>query len=161
MQPHTHPPDHTRRTCSHTIPPLLPWPHTPSHPRSLTHSSNVSRSKMPAGSTLILLSFRSRCLGTTRGGSQPSHTPPAHARWHACPCPYQSCIHVETRTDIDAANIQHRNTHVNIIDTYRRGGRILMAQNTPSHTCSHTHCLSFSHGPIHPPTLAPSLTQAT
>ena len=36
-------------TCSHT----LPWPHTPSNPRSRTHPSDVSRSKMPGGSTLI------------------------------------------------------------------------------------------------------------
>ena len=48
-------PSHTR---SHTLPPLLPWPNTPSHPRSLTHPSDVSRSKMPAGSTLIALPFR-------------------------------------------------------------------------------------------------------
>ena len=70
-------PSHTR---SHTLPPLLPWPHTPSHPRSLTHSSDVSWSKMPGGSTLIALPYRPSNLGTRRGGSQPSHTPPAHAR---------------------------------------------------------------------------------
>ena len=42
-------------TCSHTLPPLLPWPHTPSHPRSLTHVRDVSWSKMPAGSSPIAL----------------------------------------------------------------------------------------------------------
>jgi hypothetical protein len=67
-------------SCSHSLPPLLPWPHTPSHPRSLTHPSDVSWSKMPAGSTLIAVPDRTRSLGTRRGGSQPSHTPPAHAR---------------------------------------------------------------------------------
>jgi hypothetical protein len=83
-------------TCSHTLPPLLPWPHTPSHPRSLTHQSDVSRSKMPAGSTLIALPSRKRPLGTRRGGSQPSHTPPAHARCvhqhaHACAHAHAPC----------------------------------------------------------------------
>ncbi len=48
-------PSHTR---SHTLPPLLPWPHTRTHPRSLTHPSDVSRSKMPAGSTMIALLYR-------------------------------------------------------------------------------------------------------
>ena len=92
-------PSHTR---SHTLPPLLPWPHTPSHPRSLTHPSDVSWSKMPAGSTLIALPYRSRALGTRRGGSQPSHTPPAHARCvhqhaHACaPCTCAVHMHVCT-----------------------------------------------------------------
>ena len=82
-------PSHTR---THTLPPLLPWPHTPSHPRSLTHVSDVSWSKMPAGSTLIALPSSQSSLGTRRGGSQPSHSPPAHARCvhqhaHACaPC---------------------------------------------------------------------------
>jgi len=91
-------------TCSHTIPLLLPWPHTPSHPRSLTHPSDVSWSKMPGGSTLIALSDRARCLGTRRGGSQPSHTPPAHARCvhqhaHACaPCTCAMHMHVCTVT---------------------------------------------------------------
>ncbi len=70
-------PSHTR---SDTLPPLLPWPHTRTHPRSLTHPSDVSRSKMPAGSTLIVLLNRLRRLGTRRGGSQPSHSPPPHAR---------------------------------------------------------------------------------
>ena len=89
-------------TCSHTLPPLLPWPHTPSHPRSLTHPSDVSWSKMPAGSTLIALPPRKRYLGTRRGGSQPSHTPPAHARCvhqhaHACaPCTCAMHMHVCT-----------------------------------------------------------------
>ena len=68
-------PSHTR---SHTLPPLLPWPHTPSHPRSLTHWSDVSWSKMPGGSTLIALPYRWRYLGTRRGGSQPSHTLQQH-----------------------------------------------------------------------------------
>ena len=92
-------PSHTR---SHTLPPLLPWPHTPSHPRSLTHVSDVSWSKMPGGSTLIALASSSRPLGTRRGGSQPSHTPPAHARCvhqhaHACaPCPCAMHMHVCT-----------------------------------------------------------------
>ena len=92
-------PSHTR---SHTLPPLLPWPHTPSHPRSLTHRSDVSRSKMPAGSTLIALPDRMSSLGTRRGGSQPSHTPPAHARCvhqhaHACaPCTCAMHMHVCT-----------------------------------------------------------------
>ena len=27
----------TSTSCSHTLRPLLPWPHTPSNPRSLTH----------------------------------------------------------------------------------------------------------------------------
>ena len=87
-------------TCSHTLPPLLTWPHTSSHPRSLTHRSDVSWSKMPAGSTLIALPYRSRRLGTRRGGSQPSHTPPAHARCvhqhaHACgPCTCAMHMHV-------------------------------------------------------------------
>ena len=90
-------PSHTR---SHTLPPLLPWPHTPSHPRSLTHPSDVSWSKMPGGSTLIALPPSSRPLGTRRGGSQPSHTPPAHARCvhqhaHACaPCTCAMHMHV-------------------------------------------------------------------
>ena len=92
---HTHGPYHTNPcSCSHTLPPLLPWPHTPSHPRSLTHCSDVSRSKMPAGSTLIALSCRPRRLGTRRGGSQPSHTPPAHARYvhqHAHACAPSTC----------------------------------------------------------------------
>ena len=92
-------PSHTR---SHTLPPLLPWPHTPSHPRSLTHTSDVSWSKMPGGSTLMALSDSSRVLGTRRGGSQPSHTPPAHARCvhqhaHACaPCTCAVHMHVCT-----------------------------------------------------------------
>ena len=92
-------PSHTR---SHTLPPLLPWPHTPSHPRSLTHRSDVSWSKMPGGSTLIALPDRWRYLGTRRGGSQPSHTPPAHARCvhqhaHACaPCTCAVHMHVCT-----------------------------------------------------------------
>ena len=92
-------PSHTR---SHTLPPLLPWPHTPSHPRSLTHRSDVSWSKMPGGSTLIALPPRKRFLGTRRGGSQPSHTPPAHARCvhqhaHACaPCTCAVHMHVCT-----------------------------------------------------------------
>ena len=82
-------PSHTR---SHTLPPLPQGPHTPSHSRPLTHVSDVSRSKMPAGSTLIALPFRWRNLSTRRGGSQPSHTPPAHARCvhqhaHSCMCP--------------------------------------------------------------------------
>jgi hypothetical protein len=87
-------------TCSHTLPPPLPWPHTPSHPRSLTHPSDVSWSKMPAGSTLIALLSRLRYLGTRRGGSQPSHSPPAHARCvhqhaHACaPCTCAMHMHV-------------------------------------------------------------------
>ena len=89
-------------TCSHTLPPLLPWPHTPSHPRSLTHPSDVSWSKMPAGSTLIALFCRRRTLGTRRGGSQPSHTPPAHARCvgqhaHAC-APCTCAVHMHVRT---------------------------------------------------------------
>ena len=54
-------PSHTR---SHTLPPLLPWPHTPSSSRALTHPSDVSWSKMPGGSTLIALPFRPRSLGT-------------------------------------------------------------------------------------------------
>jgi hypothetical protein len=89
-------------TCSHTLPPILPWPHTPSHTRSLTHPSDVSRSKMPAGSTLIALPSSQSCLGTRRGGSQPSHTPPAHARCvhqhaHACaPCTCAMHMHVCT-----------------------------------------------------------------
>jgi hypothetical protein len=75
-------------TCSHTLPPIPQWPHTPSRPRSLTHRSG-SGSKMPAGSTLIALPDRMRALGKRRGGSQPSHTPTAHARCvhqhgHAC-----------------------------------------------------------------------------
>ena len=70
---------HIGHTCSHTLPPLLPWPHTPSHPRSLTHESDVSSSKMPAGSTLIALPNRKRPLGTRRRRSQHSHTAPAHA----------------------------------------------------------------------------------
>ncbi len=70
-------PSHTR---SQTLPPLTRGHHTPSHPRSLTHPSDVSSSKMPAGSMLIALPPSSRFLGTRRGGSQPSHTPPAHAR---------------------------------------------------------------------------------
>ncbi len=90
-------PSHTR---SHTLPLLLRWPHTPSHPRSLTHPSDVSRSKMPGGSTLIALPNRLSSLGTRRGGSQPSHSPPAHARCvhqhaHACaPCTCAMHIHV-------------------------------------------------------------------
>jgi hypothetical protein len=98
---HTHGPDHTKPLMlPHTLPPLLPWPHTPSHPRSLTHPSDVSWSKMPAGSTLIWLPARLSSLGTTRGGSQPSHTPPAHARCvhqhaHACaPCTCTGHMHV-------------------------------------------------------------------
>ena len=92
-------PSHTR---SDTLPPLLPWPHRPSHLRSLTHPSDVSRSKMPGGSTLIALLDRVRYLGTRRGGSQPSHTPPAHARCvhqhaHACaPCTCAMPMHVCT-----------------------------------------------------------------
>ena len=92
-------PSHTR---SRTLPPLLPWPHTPSNPGSLTHPSDVSWSKMPGGSTLIALPCRSRSLGTRRGGSQPSHTPPAHARCvhqhaHACaPCTCAVHMHVCT-----------------------------------------------------------------
>jgi hypothetical protein len=92
-------PSHTR---SHTLPPLLLWPHTPTHPRSLTHPSDVSRSKMPTGSTLIALKNRRRRLGTRRGGSQPSHSPPAHARCvhqhaHACaPCTCAMHMHVCT-----------------------------------------------------------------
>jgi hypothetical protein len=92
-------PSHTR---SHTRPPLLPPTHTRTHPRSLTHPSDVSRSKMPAGSTLIALLDRSRRLGTRRGGSQPSHTPPAHARCvhqhaYACaPCTCAMHMHVCT-----------------------------------------------------------------
>ena len=90
-------PSHTR---SHTLPPLPQGPHTPSHSRPLTHVSDVSRSKMPAGSTLIALPSRTRYLGTRRGGSQPSHTPPAHARCvhqhaHACaPCTCTVHMHV-------------------------------------------------------------------
>jgi hypothetical protein len=78
----------TSHTCSHTLPPLLPWPNTPSHPRSLTHVSDVSWSKMPAGSTLIALSYRLRYLGTTRGGSHPpAHARCVHQQAHACaPC---------------------------------------------------------------------------
>jgi hypothetical protein len=92
-------PSHTR---SHELPPVLPWPHTPSHPRSLTHPSDVSWSKMPGGSTLIALPPRTSSLGTRRGGSQPSHTPPAHARCvhqhaHACaPCTCAVHMHVCT-----------------------------------------------------------------
>ena len=87
-------------TCSHKLPPLLPWPHTPSHPRSLTHPSDVSWSKMPGGSTLIALPSSQRVLGTRRGGSQPSHSPPAHSRCvyqhaHACaPCTCAMHMHV-------------------------------------------------------------------
>ena len=69
-----------RHTCSHTLSPLLPWPNTPSHPRSLTHTSDVSGSNTPAGRPLISLLFSQRYLGTRRGGSQPSHSPPAHAQ---------------------------------------------------------------------------------
>ena len=89
-------------TCSHTLPSLLPRPHTPSPPPSLTHPSDLSWSKMPAGSTLIALPYRWRSLGTRRGGSQPSHTPPAHARCvhqhaHACaPCTCAVHMHVCT-----------------------------------------------------------------
>ena len=89
-------------TCSYTLPPVLPWPHTHSHPRSLTHPSCVSWSKMPAGSTLIALPNRLSSLGTRRGGSQPSHTPPPHARCvhqhaHACaPCTCAMHMHVCT-----------------------------------------------------------------
>jgi hypothetical protein len=87
-------------TCSHTLPPPLPWTHTSSHPRSLSHPSDVSWSKMPAGSTLIALPPSWRSLGTRRGGSQPSHSPPAHARCvhqhaHACsPCTCAMHMHV-------------------------------------------------------------------
>ena len=65
-------PSHIR---SDTLPPLLPcpWPHTPSHPRSLTHQSDVSRSKMPGGSTLIELLDRSRLLGRDEEAVSP-HT---------------------------------------------------------------------------------------
>ena len=49
-------------TCSHTLSPLLPWPNTPSHPRSLTHTSDVSGSNTPAGRPLIaLLCSQSLC----------------------------------------------------------------------------------------------------
>jgi hypothetical protein len=101
-RPHTHGPNDTKPCMPHTLPPLLPWPHTPSHPRSLTHPSDVSWSKMPAGSTLIALPPRKRYLGTRRGGSQPSHSPPAHARCvhqhiHACaPCTCAMHMHVCT-----------------------------------------------------------------
>ena len=92
----------TSHTRSQTLPLLLPGSHTPSHPRSLTHPSDVSWSKMPAGSTLIALPYRSRALGTRRGGSQPSHTPPAHARCvhqhaHAC-APCTCAVHMHVRT---------------------------------------------------------------
>jgi hypothetical protein len=96
---HAHAPYHTN---PHILPPLLPWPHTLSHPLSLSYWSDVSWSKMPAGSTLIALPFRSRYLGTRRGGSQPSHTAPAHARCvhkhaHACaPCTCPMHMHVCT-----------------------------------------------------------------
>ena len=78
------------------------YKYTPSHPRSLTHPSDLSWSKMPAGSTLIALLDRLRPRGTRRGGSQPSHSPPAHARCvhqhaHACaPCPCAMHVHVCT-----------------------------------------------------------------
>ena len=97
MRPIT--PSHTR---SHTIPPLLPWPHTSSHPRSLSHPSDVSWSKMPAGSSPIALPTSWSDLGTRRGGSQPPHSPPAHARCahqhaHACaPCTCAMHMHVCT-----------------------------------------------------------------
>ena len=101
-RPRTREPDHTKpHMLQHTASPL-PWPHTPSHPRSLTHPSDVSWSKMPAGSTLIALPPSKRPLGTRRGGSQPSHTPPAHARCvnqhaHACaPCTCAMHMHVCT-----------------------------------------------------------------
>jgi hypothetical protein len=100
--PHTDGSYHTKpHMLPHTLPPLFPWPHTPSHPRSLTPRSG-SGSKMPAGSALIGLLFRRRYLGTRRGGSQPSHTPPAHARCvhqhaHACaPCTCAMHMHVCT-----------------------------------------------------------------
>jgi hypothetical protein len=104
---HTHTQTHTHthtHTHTYTLPPLLPWPHTPSHPRSVTHLSDVSWSKMPAGSTLIALPSRTSCLGTRRGGSQPSHSPPAHARCvhqhaHACaPCTCAMHMHVCTES---------------------------------------------------------------
>jgi hypothetical protein len=110
------------RACSHTLPPRLPWPHTPSHPRSLTHPSDVSRSKMPAGSTLIALPCRERSLGTRRGGSQPSHTPAAHARCvhqhaHACaPCTCAMHMHVCTvaLTLSAYARTMHACAHVHV-----------------------------------------------
>ena len=56
--PHAHAPYHTKpHTLPHTAP-LLPGPHTPSHPRSIPYRSDVSWSKMPAGSTLIALPYR-------------------------------------------------------------------------------------------------------
>ena len=100
--PHTHPRNHTKpHMLPHTAS-LLPGPHTPSHPRSLTHVSDGSWSKMPAGSLAIALAPSLSDLGTTRGGSQPSHSPAAHARCihqhaHACaPCTCVMHMHVCT-----------------------------------------------------------------
>ncbi len=109
-------------TCSHTLPPLLPRPHTPSHPRSLTHSSDVSWSKMPAGSTLIALPFSQRNLGTRRGGSQPSHSPPAHARCvhqHAyacapCTCPMRMHVCTVAHSLSAYARTMHACAHVDV-----------------------------------------------
>ena len=112
-------PSHTR---SHTLPPLPQGPHTPSHSRPLTHVSDVSRSKMPAGSTLIALPDRPRPLGTRRGGSQPSHTPPAHARCvhqhaHACApctCPMHMCVCTVALSLTAYARTVHACAHVHV-----------------------------------------------
>ncbi len=113
-------------TCSHTLPPqyspLLPWPHTPPHPRSLTHPSDVSWSKMPAGSTLIALKDSSTPLGTRRDGSQPSNSPPAHARRvhqraRACaPCTCAMHMHVCTVALSLSAHVRtvHACAHVHV-----------------------------------------------
>ena len=107
-RPHTHGTNDTKpRMLPHTASPPFSANRQPSlthidTPPSLTHPSCVSWSKRPAGRTLIALVLRSRDLGTRRGGSQPSHSPPAHARCvhqhaHACaPCTCAMHMHVCT-----------------------------------------------------------------
>ena len=86
--PHTHRSCHTKphMLLPPSLPPHLPWPHTPSHPHSLTHTSDVSRSKMPAGSTLIALTAQHMpavCI------SVHMHVPHARA---PCTCTCAPCL---------------------------------------------------------------------
>ena len=84
-------------TCSHTLPPLLPWPHTPSLPHSPKRRELVKDARRQFADRIAAQLERP---GTRRGGSQPSHTPLAHARFvhqhgHACaPCPRAMHMHV-------------------------------------------------------------------
>jgi hypothetical protein len=87
----------------------------------VTHLSCQSWSKMPAGSTLIALLSRRMSLDTRRGGSQPSHTPPAHARGvhqhaHAC-APCICAMHMHVCTDAQT----HTHTHTRARRQGKRG----------------------------------------